>query len=397
LEGLDLFDKCDRFAQVVQLMASQNRFFYLREVNPAAAPVVERNGRPMIMLGSNNYLGLTEHPRVKEAAIKAIEEMGSGCAGSRVLTGTTRVHVELERLLAQFKGTEAVTLFSAGFMTMLGTVSGLTAKGEYVFSDELNHASIIDGCRLSQAQVKVYRHSDMTHLEELLAGAPPETGKLIVTDGVFSMKGDICNLPEIVRLGRKYNARVMVDDAHSTGVLGARGRGSAEHFGLEGKVDLVSGTFSKTFGAIGGFTGGPRNVVTYLQLNSRPFIFSASLPPSAVATVKAALEVIIEHPELVTQLRENARFMKNGLAELGFQVEFHDTPIIPVIIADDSKAFQFAGELEVEGIFANPVVPPAVPPGQSIIRISLMATHTKEHLSQALEKFKIVGKRVGVI
>lgn len=394
---MDLFDKCRAFDQMIQFMRSQNRFFYLREVNPAAAPVVERNGRKMIMLGSNNYLGLTEHPRVKEAAINAIRELGTGCAGSRVLTGTTHIHTELEELLARFKGCEAAITFSAGFMTMLGTVAGVTARGDYVVSDELNHASIIDGCRLSQAEVKVFRHSDMAHLEETLAAIPADAGKLVVTDGVFSMKGDICRLPEIVALARKYSARVMVDDAHATGVLGRTGKGTAEHFDLEGQVDIVSGTFSKSFGALGGFTCTSRPVVTHLQLNARPFIFAAALPPSVVATVKAGLEVLMENPGLVTQLRENARFMQQGLKEMGYQVEFHDTPIIPVDIPDDDKAFHLAGELEVEGVFANPVVPPAVRPGESIIRISLMATHTREQLSQALEKFKIAGKRVGAI
>jgi 8-amino-7-oxononanoate synthase len=394
---LDLFDKCRLFDQMIQFARSQNRFFYLREVNPAASPVVERNGKKMIMLGSNNYLGLTEHPKVKEAAINAIRELGTGCAGSRVLTGTTHVHTELEELLARFKGCEAATTFSAGFMTMLGTIAGVTAKGDFLLSDELNHASIIDGCRLSPATVKVFRHSDMAHLEELLATLPPEAAKLVVTDGVFSMKGDICKLPEIVGLARKYRARVMVDDAHATGVLGKTGKGTAEHFDLEGQVDIVSGTFSKSFGALGGFTCTTRAVVTYLQLNARPFIFAAALPPSVVATVKAALEVLIENPGLVAQLRENARFLQQGLKEMGYRVEFYDTPIIPVDIPDDDKAFRLAGELEAEGIFANPVIPPAVPTGESIIRISLMATHTREHLSQALEKFKIAGKRVGVI
>lgn len=394
---MDLFDKCRMFDQMIQLVRSQNRFFYLREVNPAAAPVVERNGKRLIMLGSNNYLGLTEHPRVKEAAIAAIRELGTGCAGSRVLTGTTHIHRELEELLAGFKGCEAATTFSAGFLTMLGTVAGITAKGEFVLSDELNHASIIDGCRLSQAQVKVFRHSDMVHLEETLAGLPEPAPKLIVTDGVFSMKGDVCKLPEIVALARKYHARVMVDDAHATGVLGRTGKGTAEHFDLEGAVDIVGGTFSKSFGALGGFVCTTRQAVTYLQLNSRAFIFAAALPPSVVATVKAAIEVLMENPGLVTQLRENARFMKQGLQDAGFQVEFHDTPIIPVDIPDDDKAFRMAGELEAEGIFANPVVPPAVPHGESIIRISLMATHTREQLAQAIEKFKVVGKRVGVI
>lgn len=394
---MDLFDKCGEFVQMVSFLKSRNRFFYLREVNPAAAPVCRRNGQDMIMLGSNNYLGLTEHPKVKEAAIAAIRELGTGCAGSRVLTGTTRIHTELERLLAEFKGCPAVTTFSAGYMTMLGSVWGITGKGDFVLSDELNHASIIDGCRLSDATVKVYRHGDMTHLEELLAALPPEAPRLIVTDGVFSMEGDICNLPAITALAAKYHARVMVDDAHATGVLGARGRGTAEHFDLEGKVDMVGGTFSKTFGAVGGFLGSTEKVVTYLQLNARPFIFSAALPPSAVATVKAALEVLIAEPERVAQLREHAEFMKQGLVEAGFRVRFYGTPIIPVIINDDDQAFRMAGELEAEGVFANPVVPPAVPPGSSIIRISLMATHTRKQLGQALEKFKLVGRRTGVI
>ncbi|MEO0108732.1 MAG: aminotransferase class I/II-fold pyridoxal phosphate-dependent enzyme, partial [candidate division WOR-3 bacterium] len=342
---------------MVEHLKAQNRFFYLREVNPAASPIVTRGGRRMIMLGSNNYLGLTDHPEVKAAATKAVDEFGTGCAGSRVLTGTTSLHTELEEALAQFKTCEALTTFSAGYMTMLGTVWAITAQGDLIFSDELNHASIIDGCRLSGASVKVYHHSDMGHLEELLASVPVEAPKLIVTDGVFSMEGDVCRLPEIIELGRRYRARIMVDDAHATGVLGERGRGTAEHFGLEGKVDVVAGTFSKTFGSIGGFVGSNKNVVSYLQLNARPFIFSAALPPVAVATVRAALKVLIEQPSFVGRLRDNARFMSQGLTEIGYRVKFHDTPIIPVLINDEDKTFRLAGELESEGVFANPVVP----------------------------------------
>jgi len=394
---LDLFAKCRNFDQMLQFVRAQGRFFYSRPIAPAAAPVTLRDGHELINLGSNNYLGLTEHPAVKAAAARAIEQFGTGSAGSRLLTGTTPLHLEMERLLAEFKGTEAVVTFSTGFTALSATVSTLAGEGDFVFSDELNHASIIDGCRRSPAKTVVYRHNDPADLEAKLKQTPADAGKLIVTDGVFSMEGDICDLPALRRLADAHGARLMVDDAHATGVLGKTGRGTAEHFNLEGKVDVVSGTLSKSMAAVGGFTGSSREATDFLRYNARASIFSASLPPSVPATVIAALNVLKSEPERVERLRANARFVSEQLKAAGFTVHDHGTPILPIAIADDDKAYQVAGRLEQEGVFANPVVFPAVPRGQAIIRISLMATHTEEHLSRAVEKFTLVGRELEVI
>jgi len=394
---MDVFDKSRKFEQLLRLVQSQNRFFYSRPILPAAAPVARCGDRELVNLGSNNYLGMTEHPEVRAAAIAAIEQYGTGSAGSRLLTGTTPLHLEMERSLAEFKGVEAVVSFSTGFMTLAATVKTIAAEGEFVFSDSLNHASIINGCRASKAKTVVYSHNDMSDLAEKLAGVPAEAGKLIVTDGVFSMEGDICCLPELRKLADEHSARLMVDDAHATGVLGKTGRGTAEHFDLEGKVDIVSGTFSKSFGSVGGFTGAPLPVAEFLRYNARESIFSASLPPSAVATVNAALSVLKRDPSLVRKLRSNTEFIYERLVQDGFKVAHHGTPILPIAIGSDDKAYQAAGRLEEEGVFANPVVFPAVPMGKAIIRISLMASHTEEQLSRAASAFTRVGKEVGII
>jgi len=314
-----------------------------------------------------------------------------------VLTGTTSLHRRLERRLADFKGTEDAVVFSTGFMTMMGTVSALTSDGDVVLSDELNHASIVEGCRLTGAEVKVYRHNDMTDLEQKLASCRAEQDKLIVTDGVFSMKGTVADLPGIKRVAGAYGAKIMVDDAHGTGVLGATGRGTLEHFGMEGEVDLVCGTFSKSLGTIGGFTASESDVVTFLKLNSRPFIFSASPPPASMATVLACLDVLTDEPELLDRLRDNTRIVRDELLDMGFRIEETVTPIIPVLIGDDSKTFRMAGALEDEGVIVNPVVSPAVPPGSSLIRISVMASLSAEQLEVALEKLRLVGRRLGVV
>jgi 8-amino-7-oxononanoate synthase len=394
---MDLFTKCQRFDQMLGLVRSQNRFFYSRAIEPAAAPVTLREGRELINLGSNNYLGLTEHPEVRAAARRAIDEFGTGSAGSRMLTGTTPLHLAMEQRLAAFKHAESVVTFSTGFMALSATVSTLAGEGEFIFSDALNHASIIDGCRRSQATTVVYRHNDAADLEEKLKQAPADAAKLIVTDGVFSMEGDICNLPVLRRLADAHNCRLMVDDAHATGVLGRTGRGTAEHFGMEGKVDVIAGTLSKSMAAVGGFAGSARAVTDYVRYNARQSIFSASLPPSVGATVVAALTVLEAHPELVEQLRANARYMAQQLKAAGFEVHDHGTPILPIAVHDDDKAYQAAGRLEQEGVFANPVVFPAVPHGSAIIRISLMATHTREHMDKAVAKFTLVGKALGMI
>lgn len=394
---LDLFDKCRQFDLALQSARARNRFFYSCAITPAAAPITTRGGRELINLGSNNYLGLTEHPKVKAATAAAIAEYGTGSAGSRLLTGTTPLHLQMEQALAGFKGVEAVVTFSAGFMALSATVSTLAGEGDFIFSDELNHASIIDGCRRSDAETAVYRHNDMADLEAKLKETPARAAKLIVTDGVFSMEGDIYDLPGLRRLADAQGCRLMVDDAHATGVLGRTGRGTAEHFDMEGKVDVTSGTLSKSLAAIGGFTGGPRAVAEFLRYNARQSVFSASLPPPVAATVIAALDVLKSEPERVERLRANARLMGRELKAAGFAVHDHGTPILPIAVNDDDLVCQAASRLEQEGVFANPVVFPAVPSGQAIIRISLMATHTEEQLRTAIQKFVLVGKELRII
>lgn len=394
---MDLFAKCRKFNAQVKVVKSLNQFFYLREIDPPATPTVTMGGKKMIMLGSNNYLGLANHPKVIEAAIKAVKEFGTGACSSRILTGTTSLHNKLERELARFKGTEDAVVFSTGFMTMMGTITALTEEGDVILSDEFNHASIVEGCRLSRAQVKVYKHNDMKSLEEMLSECKRSANKLIVTDGVFSMKGSVANLPEIKSLADKYKAKIMVDDAHGTGALGATGRGILEHFDMEGQIDLVCGTFSKTLSSAGGFTGASSEVVSFLRLQSRPFIFSASSPPSVAATVMACIKVMEEEPELLERLHKNTEFMKQGLKDLGFEVEETITPIIPVLIGNDRKAFKLTGGLEKEGVFINPVVYPAVPKGSALIRVSIMASLSTDELQTALDKFKLVGKKLRII
>jgi 8-amino-7-oxononanoate synthase len=394
---MSLLDKCREFSRWIDSLRRRREYFYLREFDPPASPVVAMGGRSLIMLGSNNYLGLATHPKVIEATAKALREFGTGAASSRVLTGTSSLHRRLERRLASFKGTEDAVVFSTGFATMMGTVSTMTCEGDVVLSDELNHASIVDGCRLSRADVTIWRHGDMGDLEEKLASCPPEQNKLIVTDGVFSMKGTVANLPAIKKLADAYGAQIMVDDAHGTGVLGATGRGTLEHFGMEGEIDLVSGTFSKSLGTTGGFTGADADVVTFLKHNARAFIFTAAPPPSSMATVLACLDVMEEEPELLTRLRENTAFLKEGLTEAGFGLEDTITPIIPVLIGDDDRAFRMAGALEDEGVVVNPIVSPAVPPGSALIRLSVMASLTRQHLETALDKIRLVGRRQGIV
>ncbi len=370
---------------------------YLRVLDPCAETEVFKDGKTLIMLGSNNYLGLSTHPDVVRAVKKAIDIYGTGCCSSRPLAGTTSLHVELEEELADFKCAEASLLFSTGYMTMMGTICALAGENDVVFSDQLNHASIIDGIKLAKAQIRVFRHGDMEHLEELLAACDPEVNKLIVTDGVFSMKGDLANLPEIKNLSDKYGAWTMVDDAHGSGVMGEHGRGVAEHFGLEGEIDLVCCTFSKVFGTVGGAVAARRDVIDFLKFNSRPFVFTASLPPSVVATVLASLWVLKRSPHLLQNLRRNAQILKDGLAEMGYPVMPTPTPIVPIPLGNDEKVFRLAWALEDEGVFVNPIVPPAVSAESSLIRATAMATHTEELLEFALDKFRLVGKRLGLI
>ncbi|MEW6586500.1 MAG: pyridoxal phosphate-dependent aminotransferase family protein [Nitrospirota bacterium] len=394
-KSADIFEKCSKFQKAKTLM-SYGLYPYFRIIESAQDPEIFMNGRRMIMVGSNNYLGLTNHPKVKEAAIEAIKKYGTGCAGSRFLNGTLDIHVRLEERLAGFMRKEAALIFSTGFQVNLGVISALVGKDDIVIIDKMDHASIIDGCRLSFGEIRKYRHNDMTDLERVLKEYE-DKDKLVVIDGVFSMEGDIAHLPQIMALTRKYGARLMVDDAHGIGVLGKTGRGTAEHFGLEEEVDLIMGTYSKSLASIGGFISGSADVVHYIKHFARSLIFSASPPPASVASVSAALDIIEAEPERREQLWKITERMLTGFKSLGFHTGNSQTPIIPVVVGDDEKAFKMAMMLQEEGVFANVAVTPAVPNGMALIRTSYMATHTDEHLDIVLTAFEKVGKDLGII
>jgi 8-amino-7-oxononanoate synthase len=393
---MDVFEKCLKIYEQTQgLRAGGNYFFFRKLESPQDSEVIV-NGKRVIMIGSNNYLGLTNHPRVKEAAIRAIEKFGSGCAGSRFLNGNLEIHEELETKLARFFRKEAALVFATGYQTNLGTISALLGRNDVAIIDKYDHASIIDGCRLSFGRVKKYRHNDMRDLERVLE-ATRDKGKLIIIDGVFSMEGDIADLPRLVNLAKAYGARVMVDDAHGIGVLGKGGRGTAEHFGLEDQVDLIMGTYSKSLAAIGGFVAGSRKVIDFIKHIGRSMIFSASLPPSLVASVSTALDIIEEQPQLRTQLWKNTHKMLKSYKELGYDTGTSETPIIPIIIKDSIKVYEMCKLLFENGVFVNPVVSPAVPPGRELLRTSYMATHTEEQLDKVLDAFKKVGNQLDLI
>ena len=390
----DIFEKCFRFTAAADLRKT-GFYPFFRVIESAQDPEVIINGRKMIMVGSNNYLGLTNHPKVKEAAIAAIKKYGTGCAGSRFLNGTLDIHVALEEKLARFMRKEAALIFSTGFQVNLGVISALVGKDDTVVIDKMDHASIVDGCRLSYGEVKRFKHNDMADLDRVLSGNGK--GKLLVVDGVFSMEGDIVNLPEVIRLGNKYGARIMVDDAHGIGVLGKTGRGTAEHFGREEDVDLIMGTYSKSLASIGGFIAGDADIIDYIKHFARALIFSASPTPASVASVSAALDIIESEPERIARLWVITRRMLEGLRDLGFATGPSETPIIPVSVGADEAAFKMAIMLQEEGVFANVAVSPAVPPGKALIRTSYMATHTDEHLDRVLEAFRKTGKTLGLI
>ncbi len=395
LKANDLFEKCYKFTKAKEAMAA-GLYPYFRVIESAQDPVVYMNGKRMIMVGSNNYLGLTNDPRVKEAAKRAIDKYGTGCAGSRFLNGTLDIHVELEEKLARFVRKEAALIFSTGFQVNLGVISALVGKDDVVIIDKMDHASIIDGCRLSFGEIKKFKHNDMEDLERVLQGSDGK-GRLIVVDGVFSMEGDIVNLPEVVKLAKRYNARLMVDDAHGIGVLGATGRGTCEHFNLEQEVDLIMGTYSKSLASIGGFVAGDADVIHYIKHFARSLIFSASPPPASVAAVSAAIDIIEQEPERIERLWKNTRRMMREFKEMGFETGHSQTPIIPIIVGENEVAFKFVMMLQEEGVFANVAVSPAVPPGRALIRTSYMATHTDEHLDIVCEAFRKVGKALGLI
>ncbi|MEK6582739.1 MAG: aminotransferase class I/II-fold pyridoxal phosphate-dependent enzyme [Nitrospirota bacterium] len=394
-ESPDIFEKCLKFTKAKELM-SYGLYPYFRVIESAQDPEVIINGKRMIMVGSNNYLGLTNHPKVKDAAIEAVRKYGSGCAGSRLLNGTLDIHVNLEDKLSKFMRHEAALVFSTGFQVNLGVISALIGKDDAVIIDKMDHASIIDGCRLSYGDIKKFKHNDMTDLKRVLE-ENKDRGKLIIVDGVFSMEGDIANLPEIVELAKKYRARVMVDDAHGIGVLGKTGRGTAEHFGLEKEVDILMGTYSKSLASIGGFIAGSESLIHYIKHFARSLIFSASPPPASIAAVSAALDIIENEPERRERLWENTKKMLKGFKDLGFETGPSETPIIPVIVEENELAFRFAMMLQEEGVFANVAVSPAVPNGKALIRTSYMATHTDEHLDTVLAAFAKVGRALGLI
>jgi len=393
---MDIFEKCAQAGEYESGLKESGHYFLYRKLQSPQDSEVVVNGKRVIMIGSNNYLGLTNHPRVKEAAIKAIEQYGTGCAGSRILNGNLDAHEELERKLAKFLRKEAALVFATGYQTNLGAISALVGRNDVAIIDMYDHASIMDGCRLSFGEVKKYKHNDMEALERTLEGAK-EKDKLIIVDGVFSMEGDIADLPAIVKLARAYGAKIMVDDAHAVGVLGDGGRGTAEHFGLEKEIDLIMGTHSKSLAAIGGFIAGPSDVISWIKHLARSMMFSASLPPSLVASVSTALDIIEEQPELRTRLWRNTNKMLKGYKALGYDTGTSKTPIIPVVIKDTMKTYEMCRLLFKNGVFVNAVISPAVPQGRELLRTSYMATHTEEQLDKVLAAFEKVGRQVGVI
>lgn len=382
---MDLFKKCYQY-DVAKKAKEAGYYPYFHELTSKQDIVVEMEGKQMIMIGSNNYLGLTSHPEVIKAAIDATNAYGTGVSGSRFLNGTTNLHRELENELATFLNKEDCTIFSTGFQSNLGIISAIAGRNDIIFSDKENHASIYDGTRLSYAEVIRYEHSDMEDLEKKLAKAPENKGKLIITDGVFSMSGDIAKLPEIVTLARKYGARVMVDDAHGLGVMGKCGRGTAEHFGLEKEVDIIMGTFSKSLASLGGYVAAESDVVDYIRHNSRPYIFSAAIPPSNTAAALAALRILKREPERVTALHDIAEYMRQGLIAKGLKIKDSKTPIIPIYTFMPLRTMLACNTLFENGVYVNPVLPPATPIGECLIRTSYTATHTKELMDIAIDK-----------
>jgi 8-amino-7-oxononanoate synthase len=393
---LPLFDKTRNYKSAAKVRAL-GLYPYFRTISSAQDTEVLIDGRTVLMLGSNSYLGLTNHPEIKEAARAAINKYGTGCAGSRFLNGTLEIHLELEAALSQLVQKEAVLLYSTGFQVNLGVISALVAKDEFILADKSNHASIVDGCMLALGEFIRFPHRDMTALEQRLQKIEPEAGKLIVVDGVFSMEGDIIQLPELCRLARQYHAAVMVDDAHAIGVLGRHGAGTPSHFGLTEDVHLIMGTFSKSLASLGGFIASDHQTIDYLKHHSRALIFSASMSPANAAAVLAALDIMIREPERITQLWRNTERMKEGLRSLGYNLGASESPILPVYVRDLLTTFRLCKRLDEEGVFVNPVVSPAVPPGQELIRISLMATHTDRQIDFALDKLGKVGKELRLI
>ena len=393
---MDVFQKCKDFTRVSDAREAGYYLMY-REIESPQDPVVTMKGQKVVMLGSMNYLGLTSHPKVKEAAIRATEKYGTGCAGSRLLNGTLDVHVHLEDRLAQFMQRESALVFSTGYGVNVGVLSCLLGRHDIALLDTMDHASILDGVRLSFAKQLKFHHNDAGDLEKKLSRVGPDKGKLIAVEGVYSMEGDIAPLPEIVQHKKKHGARLFVDEAHSLGVFGDHGRGVAEHFGVEDDVDLVMGTFSKSLATVGGFVAGSFEVIDYIKHNARAQIFTAAIPPGAVAAVEAALDIIEAEPERRDRLWENTEYMRVELAGLGFETCGSQSPIISLLVGEDVATFQMAKRLQEEGVFVNPVMTPAVPAGHSMIRTSYMATHSREQLDRALGALAKVGRELSII
>ena len=389
------FDKCYRY-DVAERVRQTGMYSFFRVIESAQDPEVSIGGRRLIMLGSNNYLGLTNHPRVKEAAIEAIRRYGSGCAGSRFLNGTLDLHVLLEERLAEFTRQEAAVTFATGFQVNLGVISCLVGKGDTVYLDKQDHACIIDGARLSFGEVRKFRHNDPSDLRRQMR-QDGGRGRFIVVDGVFSMEGDIAPVPEILAAARESGAGVMVDDAHGIGVLGPTGRGTCEHFGVEEEVDLIMGTFSKSLASVGGFIAGDATIIDYIKHKARTMIFSAAPPPASVAAALATLDIIEGEPDRRARLWQNTLFFREGLRSLGLDTGNSQTPVVPIVVGEDMVALEMVHRLHEAGVFVNCVLSPATPPGRALIRTSLMATHTREQLARALEAIEKVGRHVGLV
>ena len=386
---MDLFEKCGKFTTAKEAISS-GMYPYFHALSTYQDSVVTIEGRRTIMLGSNNYMGLTCDPRVMDAAIKAVQQFGSGCSGSRFLNGTLVLHNQLEEELAAFLNRESALTFSTGFQTNLGIISAIAGPHDMVFSDRGNHASIVDACRLSFARTVKYAHSDIDELRDKLQRAPKDVGKLIVTDGVFSMEGDIARLPEIVELARQYGARVMVDDAHGLGMIGDCGRGTANYFGLEDEVDLIMGTFSKSLASLGGYVAAKETITHYIKHHSRPFIFSASMPPACCGAALEALRIMQIEPERPKRLRENGDHLRMKFREAGITIGDSETAIVPVMTYETERTFKIHHLLLMSGVYCNPVIAPAVKEGECLLRTSCTATHTKELLDEAVAIFKDV-------
>jgi len=391
----DLFDKIHNFTAVKEARA-QGIYPYFLPLQNSEGATATFEGREVVMIGSNNYLGLTTHPKVRQAAMDAIAQYGTSCTGSRFLNGTLELHLELERRLARFMGAEAALTFTTGYQANVGTITALVGKGDYVICDKEDHASIIDGCQMSYGEMRRFSHNDVSSLDAVLARIPENAGKLVVVDGVYSMGGDIAPLPQIVAICKKHGARIMVDDAHSIGVLG-NGRGTAAHFGVEDDIDVTMGTFSKSFASVGGYISGKADTVEYIQHAARSLIFSASLPPANAATVLACLDILEADTSIIENLWDNAEYMRTNLKQLGYNIGRSNTPIIPLIIGDYMRTGMAWRGLLNGGVYTNPVVPPGVPPNMSLLRTSYTATHTRQHLDRALTVLDEVGRALDLI